>query len=111
MAGSQPARSDWSRDTLLPWLMTRKWAEGKGPERIAHEWTWRDGALDRDRFAMLCESMGNLPTPESNAAAEKAVREILGDARGGDAARMLEYIIPDPERQEHIRNQLGSLHK
>lgn len=100
-ATSQPARSEWARDVLLPWLMTREWQNGGGPERIAHEWTWRDGALDTDRLAMLCESVGTLPTPEANAAAAGAVRGVLGKS-----ATVRDYflkdLITDPKTRQRI---------
>lgn len=100
-ATSQPARSDWARDTLLPWLLTRSWESGGGPERIAHEWTWRDGALDTDRLAMLCESIGTLPTPEANAAAADAVREVFGKT---PILRdhFLKNWVSDPKTRERI---------
>lgn len=106
VAGSQPKPSDWSRDTLLPWLMTREWTNGVTPERIAHEWTWHNGTLDNERFRMLCEAVGTLPTEAANQAAAAAIREAVRSSESADRTRFLEHLLPDPASRERLLKAL-----
>ncbi|MDB6072360.1 MAG: sigE 1, partial [Verrucomicrobiales bacterium] len=38
VSDSHLKESDWTRDTVLPWLLMRDWTDGTEPERILHGW-------------------------------------------------------------------------
>lgn len=107
LADSHPAVSDWSRDTLLPWLLTRPWNDGTEPARILNSWTWQEGELDEERFGMLCQTVGALPTSAANEAALKAVREVFEGVTPESRPKLLEKLVPDPAHREKLALQLN----
>ncbi|MES2707810.1 MAG: sigma-70 family RNA polymerase sigma factor [Verrucomicrobiota bacterium] len=106
VADSHPEVSDWTRETLLPWLLTRSWTDGTEPARVLNAWTWRDGELDEERFGMLCQAVGGLPTPAANGAALQAVRGFFAGVSPEARPKLLEKLIKDPARREKLASQL-----
>jgi RNA polymerase sigma factor (sigma-70 family) len=106
IADSHPAVSDWSRDTLLPWLLTRPWSDGTEAARVLNGWTWRDGELDEERFGMLCQAAGDLPTPAANEAALRAIRGVFDGVSPEAKPKLLEKLLKDPARREKLTAQL-----
>lgn len=106
IADSHPDPSDWSRETLLPWLLTRQWADGMELSRVLNGWTWRDGELDEERFSMLCQSVGELPTPGANEAVLHAVRGVFKGVSPEARPRLLESLVKNAARREQLASQL-----
>lgn len=106
IADSHPEASDWSRETLLPWLLTRQWTDGTELPRVLNGWTWRDGELDEERFSMLCQAVGELPTPAANEAVLQAVRGVFKGVSPDAQPKLLESLVKDPARREKLAAQL-----
>ena len=102
VSDSHLKESDWTRDTVLPWLLTRNWTNGTALERVLHGWTWRDGELHETGFGMLCESVGRLPDEGANAALLQHVRKIFVGITPDARPALLERLVKDPRRREAL---------
>ncbi len=102
LSDSHLKESDWTRDTVLPWLLTRDWADGTEAERILHGWTWKEGELHEPGFGMLCESVGRLPDEAANAALLHSVRKVFDGITPDSRPALLERLVKDPARREAL---------
>ena len=100
VSDSHLKESAWTRDTVLPWLLTRAWTDGTQPERVLHGWAWKEGEVNEPGFGMLCESVGRLPDDAANTALLQCVRKVFDGITPGARPALLERLVKDPGRRE-----------
>ncbi len=102
VSDSHLKESDWTRDTVLPWLLTRTWADGTEGERILHGWAWKDGELNQAGFGMMCQSVGRLTDAAANAVLLQSVRKVFEGITPGARPALLERLVKDSALRESL---------